>query len=168
MKMIGEILTAEQMADLASIMPNAGNAILELTEDQLDFLRGYIDGCKILNQKEAENERMDELSAEPERIQKVNSGLEIMLTKAQSAAETWQRRAEAELQKWVSASNPPEKWHMDDEDKTFVNYLVSGPDYGVDIGNYVKPANMWIVMGLPAKVTHWMPLPEPPEVDANE
>ena len=49
MKMIGEILTAEQMADLASIMPNAGNAILELTGDQLDFLRGYIEGCKAIN-----------------------------------------------------------------------------------------------------------------------
>ena len=66
--------------------------------------------------------------------------------------------------KWVSAANPPEKWHMDDEDKTFINYLVVGPDYGVDIGNYVKPAKMWVVMGLPAKVTHWMTMPEPPEV----
>lgn len=66
---------------------------------------------------------------------------------------------------WVSAANPPEKWHMDDEDKTFINYLVVVPDYGVDIGNYVKPTNTWFACGLPAKVTHWMPLPEPTEED---
>lgn len=57
MKMIGEILTAEQIADLASIMPNAGNAILELTEDQLDLLKGYIKSCKILN-KSSRTEKM--------------------------------------------------------------------------------------------------------------
>lgn len=67
---------------------------------------------------------------------------------------------------WVSVANPPEKWYMDDEDKTLINYLVVGPICGVEIGNYVKLANMWLVMGLPTKVTHWMALPEPPERNA--
>ena len=75
------------------------------------------------------------------------------------------QQLEAAQPKWVSAANPPEKWHMDDEDNALINYLVVVHDYGVDIGNYVKPANMWVVMGLPAKVTHWMTLPEPPKED---
>lgn len=49
MKMIGEILTAEQMADLARLVPKMGDGILEMTEEQLDFLRGYVEACKILN-----------------------------------------------------------------------------------------------------------------------
>jgi hypothetical protein len=52
---------------------------------------------------------------------------------------------------------------MDDKDRTLINYLVYSPDYGVDVGNYVKPAKRWVCMGLPMNVTHWMPLPEPPK-----
>lgn len=73
-------------------------------------------------------------------------------------------RLEAAQPKWISADKPPEDWRMDDEEMTIINYLVVVPGYGVDIGNYFKPANKWFVMGLPANVTHWMPLPEPPEV----
>ena len=65
---------------------------------------------------------------------------------------------------WISAEgNPPELWHMDDKDRTLINYLVYSPDYGVDVGNYIKPAKRWVCMGLPINVTHWMPLPEPPK-----
>lgn len=35
---------------------------------------------------------------------------------------------------------------------------------GVDVGNYIKSAKRWVCMGLPMNVTHWMPMPEPPEV----
>jgi hypothetical protein len=45
-----------------------------------------------------------------------------------------------------------------------INYLVFMPEYGVDVGNYAKPVKTWLCMGIPCKVTHWMPLPEPPEV----
>ena len=44
-----------------------------------------------------------------------------------------------------------------------IGYLVFMPEYGVDVGNYAKPVKTWLCMGIPCKVTHWMPLPEPPE-----
>lgn len=66
--------------------------------------------------------------------------------------------------RWISVEERlPEHWHMDDKDRTLINYLVYSPDYGVDVGNYIKPAKRWVCMGLPMTVTHWMPLPEPPK-----
>lgn len=64
--------------------------------------------------------------------------------------------------KWISVNEKmPEKWQH--ENGELVNYLVYMPDYGVDIANYFKPAERWVCMGLPATVTHWMQLPEPPK-----
>ena len=64
---------------------------------------------------------------------------------------------------WISVEERlPEEWRDDSGD--LINYMVFMPEYGVDIGNYLKPANTWVCMGIPCKVTHWMPLPEPPEV----
>lgn len=65
--------------------------------------------------------------------------------------------------KWKPASEPPEVWR--DKNGTIVNYLIYMPEYGIDVGNCVKPANRWLCVGLPVKVTHWMPLPEPPMED---
>ena len=71
---------------------------------------------------------------------------------------------EQRVPRWISVEERlPEHWHMDDKDRTLINYLVYSPDYGVDVGNYIKPAKRWVCMGLPMNVTHWMPLPEPPE-----
>lgn len=71
---------------------------------------------------------------------------------------------ECKTHRWISVEERlPERWRMDDKDRTLINYLVYSPDYGVDLGNWVKNAKMWVCMGIPAKVTHWMPLPEPPE-----
>lgn len=75
------------------------------------------------------------------------------------------QQLEAQVPMWRSANEPPERWRMEDKEKTLINYLVYMPEYGVDIGNWLKPAKRWMVMGIPAKVTHWMPLPEPPEED---
>lgn len=77
----------------------------------------------------------------------------------------------ARISPWISAEdNPPKYWRADDEERTLINYLVYSPDYGVDVGNYVKPAKQWLCMGLPMNVTHWMPMPETPKEakDANE
>ena len=63
--------------------------------------------------------------------------------------------------KWKPASEPPEVWR--DKNGTLVNYLVYMPGYGVDVGNYMEPAKTWLCVGIPCKVTHWMPMPEPPE-----
>ena len=66
------------------------------------------------------------------------------------------------MSEWISVKERlPEAWRTDDG--TLVNYLVYMPEYSVDVGNYVRPANVWVCMGLPCKVTHWMPLPEPPK-----
>ena len=67
------------------------------------------------------------------------------------------------VQQWTPASQPPEVWR--DKEGALVNYLVYMPEYGVDVGNYMKPAKTWFCVGLPCKVTHWMPLPEPPKED---
>lgn len=65
------------------------------------------------------------------------------------------------VQQWTPASQPPEDWKGDGGHLT--NYYVYTKEYGVDIGNYMKPANKWLCMGIPCNVTHWMPLPEPPK-----
>lgn len=63
-------------------------------------------------------------------------------------------------QEWIPASNPPEVWR--DKNGTLVNYLVYMPEYGVDVGNYMKTGKFWLCMGVPCKVTHWKPLPKTP------
>lgn len=66
------------------------------------------------------------------------------------------------VQKWKSVKDePPKEWKA--ADGTLINYLVYMPEYGVDVGNYLETAKMWVCIGLPAKVTHWAPLPEPPK-----
>lgn len=70
------------------------------------------------------------------------------------------------MSEWISVKERlPEVWSTNDG--TMVNYLVYMPEYGVDVGNYARPANIWVCMGLPCEVTHWMPLPEPPVVVAE-
>lgn len=68
--------------------------------------------------------------------------------------------------KWIKADQPPEDWKG--EGGYLTNYYVYTPDYGVDIGNYMGAANRWLCMGMPCNVTHWMPLPEPPEEVCEE
>lgn len=67
--------------------------------------------------------------------------------------------------KWIKADQPPEDWKG--EGGYLTNYYVYTPEYGVDIGNYMKPADKWLCMGIPCNVTHWMPLPEPPAATLN-
>lgn len=56
----------------------------------------------------------------------------------------------------------PEVWR-NDETAELVNYMIYSPDFGMDIGNYHAKAKKWLCMALPCTVTHWMPLPQPPE-----
>ncbi len=53
----------------------------------------------------------------------------------------------------------PQMWRK--ADKTLVNYLVYSPEYGTDVGNYLEPAGIWVIMGLPGKITKWAELPVP-------
>lgn len=45
------------------------------------------------------------------------------------------------------------------------SYLAYIPSFGaVDIADYSPDVDEWALMGMPITVTHWKPLPEPPEV----
>lgn len=62
---------------------------------------------------------------------------------------------------WIrTVDRLPETWK--DEDGTLINYLVYMPEYGVDVANYLQPADEWVCLGIPCKVTHWMEMPKPP------
>lgn len=66
------------------------------------------------------------------------------------------------VQHWRDAKlDPPKEWKGAGE--YHINYMVYCPEFGVDVGNYVEPAQRWVVMGLPVPVTHWQPLPEAPQ-----
>ena len=79
------------------------------------------------------------------------------------------QQLESQVHRWIPVEERlPEKWRANDKERTLINYLVYMPEYGVDVGNWVKNAKMWVVMGLPAKVTHWMPLPEAPKEDTHD
>ena len=54
------------------------------------------------------------------------------------------------------------------ESCTDATYLAYVPSFGaVDIADYHPDVDEWDFMGLPVTVTHWMPLPEPPEMDGG-
>lgn len=77
---------------------------------------------------------------------------------AKESAELLERR-------WIPVEERlPEVWR-NDETAELVNYMIYSPDFGVDIGNYHAKAKKWLCMALPCTVTHWMPLPESPEVE---
>lgn len=61
------------------------------------------------------------------------------------------------FQKWIPASEPPKEWR--DKNGDAINYLIFTPDIGVDIGNWIEPMHTWFCLGVPFKVSHWMPLP---------
>lgn len=82
---------------------------------------------------------------------------------------TYIQQLEAAQPKWISVKERlPEHWPRPDSDRTLMNYLVYSPEYGVDIGNYIKPAGVWVIMGISAKVSHWMPLPPCPNDNKEE
>lgn len=83
----------------------------------------------------------------------------------ESAALVAKESAELLERRWIPVEERlPEVWR-NDETAELVNYMIYSPDFGVDIGNYHAKAKKWLCMALPCTVTHWAPLPEPPEVE---
>ena len=82
----------------------------------------------------------------------------------EAAALVTKESAELLERRWIPVEERlPEVWR-NDETAELVNYMIYSPDFGVDIGNYHAKAKKWLCMALPCTVTHWMPLPQPPEV----
>ena len=83
----------------------------------------------------------------------------------EAAALVTKESAELLERRWIPVDERlPEVWR-NDETAELVNYMIYSPDFGVDIGNYHAKAKKWLCMALPCTVTHWAPLPEPPEVE---
>lgn len=63
------------------------------------------------------------------------------------------------MRRWIPCSE-----RMPEPNGKDASYLVYVPSFGaVDIADYHPDVDEWTFMGLPVTVTHWMPLPEPPE-----
>ena len=69
-------------------------------------------------------------------------------------------RSQLKMQ-WIPCSEKlPEEWIDDDDDNTYINYLIYMP--------YFKAAGVgdeesWLFRGVEVKVSHWMPLPDAPK-----
>ena len=66
---------------------------------------------------------------------------------------------------WIPASEPPKEWKVVDEFEYMIDYFAWSPDEGYMFANWFEPAKIWLVDGERARITHWMPLPEPPKED---
>ena len=137
MKLIGEILTAEDLEYMAHIMPKMGNAVLEMTEDQLDFLRGYVAGRKIINDG------------------MLDTKIKII------AYELVDTPKPAATPKWISVNDKlPDAFKPVIVCRKYVKGALKIEQGYWDVNGW------WMIYGARVKrVTHWMPFPEPPEED---
>ncbi len=62
---------------------------------------------------------------------------------------------------WIPCSERPKVC----KDTSYFSYI---PSFGtVDIADYHPDVDEWTFMGMPITITHWMPLPGPPEEGGN-
>ena len=116
-------------------------------------------GLAAADQLENQSAHIAALQQEIEKLRAQNEQLR------EAAALVTKESAELLERRWIPVEERlPEVWR-NDETAELVNYMIYSPDFGVDIGNYHAKAKKWLCMALPCTVTHWAPLPEPPEVE---
>ena len=116
-------------------------------------------GLAAADQLENQSAHISALQMEIEKLRAQNEQLR------EAAALVTKESAELLERRWIPVEERlPEVWR-NDETAELVNYMIYSPDFGVDIGNYHAKAKKWLCMALPCTVTHWAPLPEPPEVE---
>lgn len=105
-------------------------------------------------------EAADRVEAQAKEIEKLRGQNEQL---REAAALVAKESSELLERRWIPVDERlPEVWR-NDETAELVNYMIYSPDFGMDIGNYHAKAKKWLCMALPCTVTHWMPLPQPPE-----
>ena len=102
-------------------------------------------------------ELIEELYSALESANEQLAGMEIMLTSAQSAAETYKRELDARA--WISV-----KKRLPDEAEDVLVFCRNGDVTWAAIAHRI--GKRWWRTGIPIEyVTHWMPMPEE---DAND
>lgn len=111
---------------------------------------------------------IEHLTAESTDLRKKIEWKDMVIALAQrkqAEAEAERDALREKVPQWVSVEDRlPEVWKNEEND-VLVNYMIYAPEFGVDIGNYHAEAKRWLCMAIPCTVTHWMPLPEAPEVN---
>ena len=130
----------------------------QMIVDKLDFFRDVIvhhDEYKtqdLIHWLAVAGDMIEELADVKEQL----AGMEIMLTCAQSAAETWERKCRRQCS-WISVEEK-----LPEESEDVLVFCRNDNTTWNTIAHRVR--TLWWRSGVPIEsVTHWMPLPEPPE-----
>lgn len=96
-----------------------------------------------------------------QNLRRENEVLKAELEWKQKEIELARRHEEM---RWISVEDRmPEEW-IDDDNNTYIDYLIYMPYFkAAGVGVYNADEESWLFRGIEVKVSHWMPLPEPPK-----
>lgn len=135
-------------------MRRSDDKIYQLTKE-IERLHNTLSGVMHFVDKWLEDEKPYDGESDPEGDEAVRRAANARKIALDAIEEAENRNIQ-----WNDATYfTPQAWRK--EDKTLVNYLVYSPEYGTDVGNYLEPAGIWVIMGLPVKITKWADLPLP-------